>query len=120
MFRNKTNLYKKKAISSTIIAQFDELDQTLATLTNTLNSVEIEFVDSGNSSSSSATSDSTRIHHQGENEEHLSDSGLSQSTDSISLPLISQQISNASSVSKISNTKLKLSISLHRFSHVIP
>ncbi len=35
MFRNKTNSYNKKAISSTIIAQFDELDQTLATLTNT-------------------------------------------------------------------------------------
>jgi hypothetical protein len=85
---------EKKSISSIIIEQFNQLDQTLATLTKTLNNVEIEFLDSGNSSSSSATSDSTRIH-----DEHFSDSGLSRSTDSISLPLMSQQISNASSVS---------------------
>jgi hypothetical protein len=103
MFRDENDFYKKRSMSSKIVAQFDELDQTLATLTNTIKNVEIEFGDSGNSSSSSATSDSTRIHHQGENEEHLSDSGLSQSTDSINLPLISQQISNASSVCKILN-----------------
>ncbi|CAF2581775.1 unnamed protein product [Rotaria sp. Silwood2] len=99
MFHDETNSSKKKSISSTIIEQFDELDQTLATLTNTLNNIEIEFVDSGNSSSSSAISDLNRNHHQGGgSEEHFSDSGLSQSTDSINLPLISQQISNASSV----------------------
>ncbi|CAF4870489.1 unnamed protein product, partial [Rotaria magnacalcarata] len=68
----------------------------LATLTNTLNNIEIELVDSGNSSSSSAISDLNGNHQVG-SEEHFSDSGLSQSTDSISLPLISQQISNASS-----------------------
>ncbi|CAF3686428.1 unnamed protein product [Rotaria sp. Silwood1] len=100
IFSNEKNLSKKKSISSTIIEQFNELDQTLATLTNTLNNIEIEFVDSGNSSSSSAISDLNRNHHhhQNGNEEHFSDSGLSQSTDSINLPLISQQISNASSV----------------------
>jgi hypothetical protein len=92
---------EKKSISSTITAQFDELDQTFATLTNTLNNVEIELIDSGNSSSSSATSDSTRIH-----DEHFSDSGLSRSTDSISFPLISQQISNASSVCELSKSKI--------------
>ncbi|CAF4736535.1 unnamed protein product, partial [Rotaria socialis] len=78
---------------------------------------EIELGDSGNSSSSSAVSDSTTIHHhQRQNEqdnknpdiegdEHFSDSGLSQSTDSISLPFkqrsqlrTNSQISNASSV----------------------
>lgn len=80
----------RKKTSSLISQQFDEIDQTLANLTHTLNNVEIECTDSGNSSSSS---DSARIH-----DEHFSDSGLSRSTDSISLPLISQQISNASSV----------------------
>ncbi|CAF5163545.1 unnamed protein product, partial [Rotaria magnacalcarata] len=95
-FHNEINSSKKKSISSSIIAQFDELDQTLATLTNTLNNIEIELVDSGNSSSSSAISDLNGNHQVG-SEEHFSDSGLSQSTDSISLPLISQQISNASS-----------------------
>ncbi|CAF0927254.1 unnamed protein product [Rotaria sordida] len=98
MVRNEIKSWKKKSISSTIIEQFDELGQTLATLANTLNNIEIEFVDSGNSSSSSAISDLNRNHHQGGSEEHFSDSGLSQSTDSINLPLISQQISNASSV----------------------
>ncbi|CAF3512516.1 unnamed protein product [Adineta steineri] len=98
LFHNEIDSYKKRPMSSKLIAQFDELDHTLATLTNTIKNVEIEFTDSGNSSSSSATSDSTRIHHQYENDEHFSDSGLSQSTDSINLPLISQQISNASSV----------------------
>ncbi|CAF2090709.1 unnamed protein product [Rotaria magnacalcarata] len=96
-FHNEINSSKKKSISSSIIAQFDELDQTLATLTNTLNNIEIELVDSGNSSSSSAISDLNGNHQVG-SEEHFSDSGLSQSTDSISLPLISQQISNASSI----------------------
>lgn len=90
----------KKSISSAIIAQFDQLDQALATLTSTMNNVEIELIDSGNSSSSSAISDSTRIHQHGESDEHFSDSGLSQSTDSISLPLMHQQLSNASSVSR--------------------
>lgn len=98
MFCDETNSSKKNSVSSAIIAQFDELDQTLATLTNTLNNIEIEFVDSGNSSSSSANSDSARNHQHVGNDEHLSDSGLSQSTDSINIPLINQQISNASSV----------------------
>lgn len=83
-------------MSSVMIEQFEQLDQTLATLTQTLNTVEIEYQDSGNSSSSSAISDSARIH-----DEHFSDSGLSRSTDSLSLPLVSQQISNASSVSEM-------------------
>ncbi|CAF1586818.1 unnamed protein product [Adineta ricciae] len=96
--RQVCDFSRKKSIPSTILAQFDELDQTLATLTNTIKNVEIEFNDSGNSSSSSATSDSTRLQHHCENDEHFSDSGLSQSTDSINIPLISQQISNASSV----------------------
>jgi hypothetical protein len=117
MFRNESIHRHKKSISPSIVAQFDELDQALATLTNTLNNVEIELVDSGNSSSSSAVSESTTIHHQQQDtnddkhneiecDEHFSDSGLSQSTDSISLPLkqqaqlrTSSQISNASSVS---------------------
>lgn len=117
MFRNEPiQRPKKSSISPSIVAQFDELDQALATLTSTLNNVEIELVDSGNSSSSSAVSDSTTasfVHHQrtddkhqeNEGDEHFSDSGLSQSTDSISLPLkqvsqirTSSQISNASSV----------------------
>ncbi|CAF3540488.1 unnamed protein product [Rotaria socialis] len=117
MFPNESLHRNKKPLSPTIVAQFDELDQALATLTNTLNSVEIELGDSGNSSSSSAVSDSTTIHHhQRQNEqdnknpdiegdEHFSDSGLSQSTDSISLPFkqrsqlrTNSQISNASSV----------------------
>ena len=89
----KTFCQGKTSMSSAMIEQFEQLDQTLATLTHTLNNVEIEFLDSGNSSSSSATSDSTRIH-----DEHFSDSGLSRSTDSLSLPMMSQQISNASSV----------------------
>ena len=96
--RQVCDFSRKKSIPSTILAQFDELDQTLATLTNAIKNVEIEFNDSGNSSSSSATSDSTRLQHHCENDEHFSDSGLSQSTDSINIPLISQQISNASSV----------------------
>jgi hypothetical protein len=118
MFRNESIHRHKKSISPTIVAQFDELDQALATLTSTLNNVEIELGDSGNSSSSSAVSDSTTTHHhQRQNEaddkhheiegdEHFSDSGLSQSTDSISLPLKQQtqlrtnsQLSNTSSVS---------------------
>jgi hypothetical protein len=118
MFRNESIHRHKKSISPTIVAQFDELDQALATLTNTLNNVEIELGDSGNSSSSSAVSDSTTTHHhqrQHENDdkhneiegdEHFSDSGLSQSTDSISLPFKQQtqlrtisQLSNTSSVS---------------------
>ncbi|UJR13716.1 hypothetical protein I4U23_000727 [Adineta vaga] len=97
-YRPETDFYRKKLIPSTILAQFDELDQTLATLTKTIKNVEIEFTDSGNSSSSSATSDSTRLQHPCENDEHFSDSGLSQSTDSINIPLISHQISNASSL----------------------
>lgn len=97
---DEMNSFKKRPISSNIIAQFDELDHTLATLTNTLNNIEIEFADSGNSSSSSAISDLNRNYHQTGSEEHFSDSGLSQSTDSINLPLMSQQISNASSVSQ--------------------
>jgi len=92
-------LDEKKKTSFIISQQFDEIDQTLANLTNVLNNVEIELTDSGNSSSSS---DSARIH-----DEHFSDSGLSRSTDSISLPLISQQISNASSVTKVFLTKRK-------------
>ncbi|CAF3615861.1 unnamed protein product [Rotaria socialis] len=96
-FHDEINSSKKKSISSSIIAQFNELDQTLVTLTNTLNNLEIELVDSGNSSSSSAISD-LNGNHQVDSEEHFSDSGLSQSTDSISLPLISQQISNTSSI----------------------
>lgn len=110
----------KKVISPNIVAQFDELDQALATLTSTLNNVEIELADSGNSSSSSAASDSTTIHHRQrsdgnddkprdlEGDEHFSDSGLSQSTDSISLPSkqrsqlrTNSQISNLSSVSAL-------------------
>ncbi|CAF3349771.1 unnamed protein product [Rotaria sp. Silwood1] len=117
MFPHESIHRNKKPLSPTIVAQFDELDQALATLTSTLNNVEIELGDSGNSSSSSATSDSATTHHhqrQDENDdkhheiegdEHFSDSGLSQSTDSISLPFkqISQlrtnsQLSNASSV----------------------
>ncbi|CAF4149093.1 unnamed protein product, partial [Rotaria magnacalcarata] len=117
MFPNESLHRNKKPLSPTIVAQFDELDQALATLTNTLNNVEIELGDSGNSSSSSAVSDSTTIHHHQrhkkqddkhpdiEGDEHFSDSGLSQSTDSISLPLkqrsqlrTNSQISNASSV----------------------
>ena len=85
-------------MSSVMIEQFEQLDQTLATLTHTLNTVEIEYQDSGNSSSSSAISDSARIH-----DEHFSDSGLSRSTDSLSLPLMNHQISNASSVSEINS-----------------
>lgn len=118
MFRHESNYRCKKSISPTIVAQFDELDQALATLTSTLNNVEIELGDSGNSSSSSAASDSTTVHHRQrqdgsddkvrdiEGDEHFSDSGLSQSTDSISLPYkqrsqlrTSSQISNLSSVS---------------------
>ncbi|CAF0751802.1 unnamed protein product [Adineta ricciae] len=117
MFRHESNYRCKKSISPTIVAQFDELDQALATLTSTLNNVEIELGDSGNSSSSSAASDSTTVHHRQrqdgsddkvrdiEGDEHFSDSGLSQSTDSISLPYkqrsqlrTSSQISNLSSV----------------------
>ncbi|CAF5196850.1 unnamed protein product, partial [Rotaria magnacalcarata] len=64
-FHNEINSSKKKSISSSIIAQFDELDQTLATLTNTLNNIEIELVDSGNSSSSSAISDLNGNHQVG-------------------------------------------------------
>lgn len=121
MLRNEPIHRQKKAISPSIVAQFDELDQALATLTSTLNNVEIELADSGNSSSSSAVSESTTIfpHHQrqddaddkhqeNEADEHFSDSGLSQSTDSISLPYkqpsqirTSSQISNASSVSSV-------------------
>ncbi len=120
MFRNESIHRHKNPISPSIIAQFDELDQALATLTSTLNNVEIELGDSGNSSSSSAVSDSITNHHhhhqrqdinddkhhENEGDEHFSDSGLSQSTDSISLPFKQQtqvrtcsQISNASSVS---------------------
>jgi hypothetical protein len=118
MFRNESIHRHKKPISPSIIAQFDELDQALATLTSTLNNVEIELGDSGNSSSSSAVSDSITTHHHHqrqdinddkhneiEGDEHFSDSGLSQSTDSISLPFkhsqirTCSQISNASSVS---------------------
>jgi hypothetical protein len=118
MLRNEPIHRNRKTISPSIVAQFDELDQALATLTSTLNSVEIELGDSGNSSSSSAVSDSTTIphhqrqdeiddkHHEIEGDEHFSDSGLSQSTDSISLPYkqpsqlrTSSQTSNASSVS---------------------
>ncbi|UJR33521.1 hypothetical protein I4U23_020966 [Adineta vaga] len=117
MFRHESNYRYKKSISPTIVAQFDELDQALATLTSTLNNVEIELGDSGNSSASSAASDSTTIHHRQrqngnddkphdiEGDEHFSDSGLSQSTDSISLPYKQRsqlrthsQISNLSSV----------------------
>ncbi|CAF0945695.1 unnamed protein product [Rotaria sordida] len=119
MFPNQSIHRNKKPLPPTIVAQFDELDQALATLASTLNNVEIELGDSGNSSSSSAASDSTTIlhhhnqqqdenddkQHEIEGDEHFSDSGLSQSTDSISLPVkqISQlrtnsQISNASSV----------------------
>lgn len=118
IYPNESLHRNKKPLSPAIVAQFDELDQALASLTNTLNSVEIEIGDSGNSSSSSATSDSTRNHHQQQDEndekhhdiegdEHFSDSGLSQSTDSISLPIkqrsqlrTNSQISNTSSVSK--------------------
>jgi amyloid beta A4 precursor protein-binding family B protein 1-interacting protein len=122
MFRNEPIHRNKKSISPSIVAQFDELDQALATLTSTLNNVEIELGDSGNSSSSSAVSDSTAIHHHQrqnanddkhqeiEGDEHFSDSGLSQSTDSISLPFkqssqlrTSSQISNTSSVSSTTN-----------------
>lgn len=117
MFRNDSIHRHKKPISPSIVAQFDELDQALATLTSTLNNVEIELVDSGNSSSSSAVSEPTTNHqrqdinddkhHEQEVDEHFSDSGLSQSTDSISFPYkqypiqlrTSSQISNASSVS---------------------
>jgi hypothetical protein len=120
MFRNQSTHRNKKLISPTIVAQFDQLDQALATLTSTLNNVEIELGDSGNSSSSSAASDSTRNrqrqaenddkHRDIEGDEHFSDSGLSQSTDSISLPCkqrsqlrTNSQISNISSVSVIDN-----------------
>lgn len=116
MFHSETT-QKKKTISANIVAQFDELDQALATLTNTLNNVEIELIDSGNSSSSSAVSESNTSsqrqltddidskHQEIDGEEHFSDSGLSQSTDSISYPFKNQsqlrthsQLSNASSV----------------------
>ena len=119
MFHHEPTYHQqKKSISPNIIAQFDELDQALATLTSTLNNVEIELGDSGNSSSSSAASDSnTARHHEPHEEiddhrheievdEHFSDSGLSQSTDSISLPFrqssqlrTNSQISTMSSVS---------------------
>ncbi len=136
MFRNEPIQRSKKPISPSIVAQFDELDQALATLTNTLNNVEIELVDSGNSSSSSAVSESNTIpHHQrhddiddkhNEGDEHFSDSGLSQSTDSISLPYkqpsqirTHSQLSNTSSVRSRIISILLESISLNRFSHVI-
>ena len=99
MPRHASDPSTKKSISPAIIAQFDELDQALATLTTTINNVEVEFADSGNSSSSSGVSESTRVNQQNEGDEHFSDSGLSQSTDSISFPLMNQQVSNASSVS---------------------
>jgi hypothetical protein len=136
MFRNEPIQRHKKSISPSIVAQFDELDQALATLTSTLNNVEIELVDSGNSSSSSAVSESTTIpHHQrqddiddkhNEGDEHFSDSGLSQSTDSISLPYKQQsqirtnsQLSNASSVRLRSNLIFfNKKIFLKRFFHV--
>ncbi|CAF0997561.1 unnamed protein product [Adineta steineri] len=113
MFHNESNHRNKKTISPNIVAQFDELDQALATLTSTLNNVEIELGDSGNSSSSSAASDSTTILHRQqqdvnddknrdiEGDEHFSDSGLSQSTDSISLPY--KQRSQLRTHSQISN-----------------
>lgn len=140
MFRNEPIQRPKKFISPSIVAQFDELDQALATLTSTLNNVEIELVDSGNSSSSSAVSDSTTSfvphqrtddkHQENEGDEQFSDSGLSQSTDSISLPLkqpsqirTSSQISNASSVCIQLNFHAQLTflllLLLQRFSHVI-
>lgn len=106
-------------MSASLSAQFDELDQALATLTTTLNNVEIELADSGNStSSSSGISESTSSHphrsdenidRQKENEadEHFSDSGLSHSTESISLPYKTSsqlrthsQLSNTLSVSQ--------------------
>ena len=110
-------------MSPSLTAQFDELDQALATLTNTLNNVEIELADSGNSSSSSGMSDSTTTTtHQNrsdehvdrqkevEGDEHFSDSGLSHSTESISLPYKTSsqlrtisQLSNTSSVSRRRN-----------------
>ena len=107
-----------KPMSPSLTAQFDELDQALATLTNTLNNVEIELADSGNSSSSSGMSDSTTTHQnrsdehvdrqkEVEGDEHFSDSGLSHSTESISLPYKTSsqlrtisQLSNTSSVSQ--------------------
>ena len=120
MFRDVSTSRQPKAMSPTITAQFDELDQALATLNSTLNNVEIELGDSGNSSSSSGMSDSTTIihqHHRQEDhdnhqhevevDEQFSDSGLSQSTDSISLPFKQStqlrtysQLSNTSSVSE--------------------
>lgn len=122
---------EQKTVSPSIMAQFDELDQALATLTNTLNSVEVDLIDSGHSSSSSGVSDSTTIHHHHlhqqhddqdrtrqldtEIDEHFSDSGLSQSTESISLPLkqsaqyrTHSQLSNTSSVRRDKDkTKIK-------------
>lgn len=131
MFRNEPIHCHKKSISPSIVAQFDQLDQALATLTSTLNNVEIELGDSGNSSSSSAVSEPTTInhhrrqdinddkHHENECDEHFSDSGLSQSTDSISLPFkhqtqlrTSSQISNASSVSTVNYLLLFFFINL--------
>jgi hypothetical protein len=120
MFRDASIFRQPKAMSPTITAQFDELDQALATLNSTLNNVEIELGDSGNSSSSSGMSDSTTVIHQHhrqedadnhqhdvEADEQFSDSGLSQSTDSISLPFkqwtqlrTHSQMSNTSSVSE--------------------
>lgn len=110
---------KQSSISSTIMAQFDELDQALATLANTLNNVELELNDPGTSSSSSGLSESTTTNqqqsehpervrqHDTEFDEHFSDSGLSQSTESISLPLktstkcrTNSQLSTNSSVNR--------------------
>ena len=84
-----------------------------------MNNVEIELVDSGNSSSSSAVSESTTIpHHQrqddiddkhNEGDEHFSDSGLSQSTDSISLPYKQpSQIRTNSQISNTSSVRIKI------------
>ena len=39
MFHNEPIYRPKKSISPSIVAQFDELDQALATLTNTLNNI---------------------------------------------------------------------------------
>lgn len=115
MFRDVSIFRQPKAMSPTITAQFDELDQALATLNSTLNNVEMELGDSGNSSSSSGMSDSTTLIHQHhrpedtdnhqhevEADEQFSDSGLSQSTDSISLPF--KQSSQLRTHSQMSNT----------------
>ena len=135
-FPNESVQHNKKSLSPAIVAQFDELDQALAILTITLNNVEIELADSGNSSSSSAFSDSIAVQHQQQNEtnhnkhheidEHLSDSGLSQSTDSISLPCrkrsylgTNSQISNTSSVSLKNQIIIVLKIYFFYFSKVI-